>query len=200
MQFIGLVATSCVSLLDKEWEKQGRRAAVVALYLVLDFSFYIAFVGSLRTLKANWLAIKLLSLACNGYGALAPGFAYLQSTTPFAGWDGTDLEPTIVGCIFALSILYWLFSFIFAVLYFRDPRALGAISANLWIAVCYYTIQMERKRGVMQQITGSSFRIISGGLGRLWRGCCGHRLVFRLSITRSVGFRYWHLRGHCDRL
>ena len=63
MQFVSIVATSCISLFDKKCEKQGLRAAVITLYLVLDFSFCMAFMGGLRKSKVNWLTIKQLSQA-----------------------------------------------------------------------------------------------------------------------------------------
>lgn len=81
MQFFGLlaviVATGVVDL-----PRESARIALLVLYALLNFGFYMGLVGHLRTSKASYATIKELAHVCQGYGAILPGFQDTQTNFP----------------------------------------------------------------------------------------------------------------------
>jgi hypothetical protein len=57
---------------------------VLVLYGIVDFSFYAAFVSSLRKSKASWTSLQEVANSCTAYGALFPSFVAITQSHPHA--------------------------------------------------------------------------------------------------------------------
>ncbi|KAF7985918.1 hypothetical protein HWV62_43830 [Athelia sp. TMB] len=168
MQFLSLLSTAVVAGIF-ETRKKPLRIAIIGLYGLIEFGFYMGIVGGLRTNKARWEAIDQLGEACKAYGTLLPGFeeiprlhqiriAHMMNSAGAYGWEGVliligFLLLGIVGLVVAGCTIIGLL----LVLSSKDIWVLGSMSLAFTVGTIVELVQMERTRKLMQAITGADF-------------------------------------------
>ena len=179
MQFLGLLGTALATYMAVP-SNDTRRIAVITLYLVVDFSFYMAIVAFLHTSKASWTTVHQLGSACQAYGSIVPGFVYTsthklppvgissfkQWLNPFDrnGWIITGFILAIIAGLFVLACLLFLLYLIFSS---QHPGCYGPMSLAFAIGALYCTSQIGRKRSVMKAVTGRDFVDNQWGFGQI---------------------------------
>ncbi|TFK67424.1 hypothetical protein BDN72DRAFT_859158 [Pluteus cervinus] len=203
MQFLGLLSVLVASAATAK-EKTGRRAALLILYGLVDFGFYMGLVGFLRTSKASWSHIQELGTACEGYGTILPGFTYAKSANfpnMSVNWK-SDFNPhhfahnleimgIVVGFILAGALGVCLTALICKGLYevFRAANTawLGFISFGFTPGVLFFLVEMERTRSVMRSLTGSEFQDNQWGFGQVVSLFLWIPLVIQIFFVRYRG-------------
>ncbi|KAF7979988.1 hypothetical protein HWV62_40072 [Athelia sp. TMB] len=188
MQFLSLLSTAITAGIF-ETRKKPMRIAVICLYGLIEFGFYMGIVGGLRTNRVRWEAIDQLGEACKAYGTLLPGFeeiprlrqiriGAMMGSAGSYGWKGVFIVIGffllgIVGLFVAGGIIFGLLM----VLSSKDIWVLGLTSFAFTIGTLVEMGQMERTRTLMQAITGADFGDNQWGFGQvvslfLWVPIC----------------------------
>ena len=179
MQFLGLLGTALASYMVVS-SKDKRRIAVITLYLIVDFSFYMAIVAYLHTSKASWTTIQQLGTTCRAYGSILPGFVYTsthsipplgisrfnQSLNPFNP-DGWIIAGFILAIIVGLLVLGGLLYLLYLMFSSQRPRYYSPMSLAFAFGALYCTTQIARKRSVMKSVTGREFEDNHWGIGQV---------------------------------
>ena len=179
MQLLGLLCTALASYMVVP-SKDKRRIAVITLYLLIDFSFYMAIVAYLHTSKASWTTIRELGTTCRAYGSIVPGFVYTsthsipplgisrfdQSLDPFSS-DGWIIAGLILAFIVALCLLGGLFYLLYLIFTSQRPCYYGPMSLAFATGALYCTVQIAYKRRVMKSVTGREFEDNYWGIGQV---------------------------------
>ena len=179
MQFLGLLGTALATYMAVP-SNDAKRIAVVTLYLVVDFSFYMAVVAFLHTSKASWTTVQELGTACQAYGSIVPGFVYSSThklppigISSFKEWlnpfsrGGWIITGFILAIIVALFVLGGVLFLLFLILVSQHPFFYGPMSLAFAIGALYCTAQLGHKRSVMKAVTGVDFVDNQWGFGQI---------------------------------
>ncbi|KAH0543890.1 hypothetical protein FGG08_001791 [Glutinoglossum americanum] len=219
MQFLGLLSTiitaACVGAVGKV-KTSTSRIMVVALYGLLDFSFFMSLVHHLHTSKASYQSLQELAAACTKYGSLLPGFVYIQKphphgltlpklSNPHALVTSAADERTgfrnlgiILGIVLAIVVGLILICVCIKkcgeeIAAFIGIAIAGVICASpiaFSIGVLYCLVQLERKRIIMKNIVGADFQDNQWGFGQV--------IALLLWVPLLVQALYWAMKSVND--
>jgi len=191
MQFLGLLCTSIISFNIADGKKDSdkhKKQLVIVFYVVVDFAFFMGFIGQLRTSKASWTTIEDLVSACRAYGSIRPGFIYFDTHVPHTKPNPLHITllsnngvsrlrshwiiwgmviAAIAGIFICAFICYFIYSALVAINLFLGvflkywgpvPFAIGAL---------VLMVRMEHQRTAMKGITGTEFMDDQWGFGQV---------------------------------